>query len=88
MPDLIGYMDARRRHRARWVGALVHGSVPLRLVNGLEDPISGAHMVARYRELIPSPDVVALAGVGHYPQLEAPDAVLEAALEFFDRARP
>ncbi|HMJ12972.1 MAG TPA: alpha/beta hydrolase [Polyangiaceae bacterium] len=88
MPDLIGYMEARRRHRERWVGALVHGSVPLRLVNGLDDPISGSHMVARYRELIPSPDVVALAGVGHYPQLEAADAVLEAALEFFDRARP
>ena len=88
MPDLIGYMEARRRHRERWVGALVHASVPLRLVNGLDDPISGAHLAARYRELIPNPDVVALAGVGHYPQLEAPDAVLEAALTFFDRARP
>ena len=88
MPDLIAYMEARRRHRERWVGALVHGSVPLRLVNGLDDPISGSHMAARYRELVPSPDVVALAGVGHYPQLEAPEAVLEAALAFLDRARP
>ena len=35
----------------------------------------GAHMVARYRELISNPDVVELAGVGHYPQIEAPEAV-------------
>jgi pimeloyl-ACP methyl ester carboxylesterase len=86
MPELIAYMEARRRHRERWVGALVHGSVPLRLVNGLEDPISGAHMAARYRELVPNADVVPLAGVGHYPQVEAPDAVLEAALTFYKRS--
>jgi pimeloyl-ACP methyl ester carboxylesterase len=29
-------------------------------------------MVARYRELVPQPDAVALPGIGHYPQLEAP----------------
>ncbi|HAV68070.1 MAG TPA: alpha/beta hydrolase, partial [Alcanivorax sp.] len=46
------------------------------------DPVSGGHMVARYRELIPDPDVVELAGVGHYPQTEAPDAVIDAARPF------
>jgi pimeloyl-ACP methyl ester carboxylesterase len=83
MPALIGYMAERRRFRERWVGAVQRTTVPLRLVCGLDDPVSGAHMVARYRELIPRPDVVELAGVGHYPQLEAPEAVLSAALEFF-----
>ena len=39
-------------------------------------------MAARYRELVPNPDVVLLAGIGHYPQLEAPERVLEAYLEF------
>lgn len=28
------------------------------------------------RELVPDPDVVMLHGMGHYPQLEAPAAVL------------
>jgi pimeloyl-ACP methyl ester carboxylesterase len=82
LPRLIGYMAERQRHRARWVGALQQSKVPVRLINGLDDPISGAHMVARYRELITDPDIVALAGVGHYPQIEAPGDVIEAALGF------
>jgi pimeloyl-ACP methyl ester carboxylesterase len=78
MPRILGYMEQRRRHRDRWVGALTGTDIRLRLINGLEDPISGAHMAARYRELVPTPDVVELPGVGHYPQLEAPDDVLAA----------
>jgi pimeloyl-ACP methyl ester carboxylesterase len=80
MPKLIGYMAERRRFRERWVGALVRAKSPLRLIDGLVDPISGAHMVARYRELVPEPDVVELSGVGHYPQVEAPEAVTAAVL--------
>lgn len=81
IPRLIRYMAERRVHRERWVGALVDPPVPVRLVNGSADPISGAHMVARYRELVPDADVVALPGIGHYPQLEAPEAVVAAWLD-------
>jgi pimeloyl-ACP methyl ester carboxylesterase len=70
---LIGYMEQRRRHRARWVGALTGARVPLRLICGADDPVSGAHAAARYRELVPAADVRLLDGVGHYPQLEAPE---------------
>jgi pimeloyl-ACP methyl ester carboxylesterase len=79
---LIRYMVERRRHRARWVGALATATVPLLLIDGMADPVSGAHMVARYRELIPRPQVVALDEIGHYPQLEAPDEVTRAFLRF------
>jgi pimeloyl-ACP methyl ester carboxylesterase len=82
LPRLISYMAERRRHRARWVGAIASATIPIRVIDGLADPISGANMVARYRELIPHPDVVELPGVGHYPQVEAPDAVLAATREF------
>ncbi|MGQ0701456.1 MAG: alpha/beta fold hydrolase [Panacagrimonas sp.] len=82
---LIRYILDRRRNRDRWVGALQNTPVPLRLVNGPEDPISGAHMVARYRELVPNADVVSLPGIGHYPQVEAPAAVATALLEFIER---
>jgi pimeloyl-ACP methyl ester carboxylesterase len=82
---LIGYMEQRRRHRERWVGALIGTSVPRRLICGAVDPVSGAHLARRYRELVPDPDVVLLDGVGHYPQLEDAGAVLGAYLEFRDR---
>lgn len=77
---LIRYMTERRQHRERWVGALQQATVPIRLIDGLADPVSGAHMVRRYRELIPNPDVVELPGISHYPQVEAPEAVLRAFL--------
>ena len=50
--------------------------MPIRLMDGLADPISGAHMVARFRELVPNAPVHELPRVGHYPQMEAPDDVL------------
>ncbi|HWU87557.1 MAG TPA: alpha/beta hydrolase [Kofleriaceae bacterium] len=85
LPKLIGYLAERRAHRDRWVGALTGAAMPVRFIDGLVDPISGAHMVARYRELVPHPDVIELPGVGHYPQLEAPDAVASAILDHFGR---
>jgi pimeloyl-ACP methyl ester carboxylesterase len=74
---MINYMEQRRRNRARWVGALVESRVPRRLICGALDPVSGRHLADRYRELVPDPDVVVLEGVGHYPQLEAPDRVVD-----------
>jgi len=85
MPKLIGYMAERRANRARWVGAITGATIPIRFINGLEDPVSGAHAVARYRELVPDPNVVELARVGHYPQVEAPEAVTVAVLDHFGR---
>jgi pimeloyl-ACP methyl ester carboxylesterase len=82
---LIRYMEERRRYRERWVGALQRTRVPLRVIDGPEDPVSGRHMTVRYRELVPNPDVVLLEGIGHYPQVEAPELVLRHYLEFVDR---
>ena len=88
MHRLIRYMKERRTHRERWVGALQRARVPLRVIDGAVDPVSGAHMVKRYRELVPDADVVLLPDVGHYPQVEAPAAVLAAYLTFADARRP
>ena len=82
---LIGYMAQRRQNRQRWVGALVDARAPLKLVCGAADPVSGVHMARRYRELVPEPDVSLLEGVGHYPQLEDPDRVVDEYLRFRDR---
>jgi pimeloyl-ACP methyl ester carboxylesterase len=80
--ELIRYIEERRRNRERWVGALQKTSVPLRLVNGPEDPVSGRHMTERYRELVPRPDIVLLEGIGHYPQVENPAGVVGALRTF------
>lgn len=82
---LIRYLRERQLNRERWVRALQEAPVPLRLINGPDDPVSGAHMAARYRELVPQADVVSLPGVGHYPQVEAPDRVLRALDDFYRR---
>jgi pimeloyl-ACP methyl ester carboxylesterase len=65
---LFHYIPERRRYRTRWVSALQRTTVPL--------TVSGLHMVARYRELVPRPDVVMLPDIGHYPHVEAPEGVL------------
>lgn len=82
---LMHYIGDRNAHRDRWVGALVGATVPIRLVNGPEDPVSGRHAAERWRELVPDPDVVLLEGIGHYPQLEDPDGTWAAFAAFHDR---
>jgi len=78
------YQDERREYRARWTRALQSTGVPLRLIIGPEDPVSGRAIAARFRELVADADIVMLDGIGHYPQVEAPERVLEALFAFVD----
>ncbi len=79
---LLQYIPERRKHRNRWLKAMQETRIPMRLINGLDDPVSGRHALERYKELIPNADVVGLESIGHYPQVEAPGAVLSAFLDF------
>jgi len=83
---LIHYIPDRIEHRDRWVGAIQRQDIPIRLIDGSADPISGAHMAKHYRELIPNADVVELQDIGHYPQVQAPKQVLNAYFEFRKRS--
>ena len=75
----------RYHHRNRWVRAMRETSVPMRLIDGPCDPNSGRHMADRYAELIPEPDVVLLGDdIGHWPQIEDPQAVLAHFVEFIE----
>jgi pimeloyl-ACP methyl ester carboxylesterase len=85
LAGLSRYRKERRLLRDRWVGALRATHVPLRLIVGTADPVAGMSVAARYRQLVPGADVVELDGVGHYPQVEAPERVLGAYGDF--RAR-
>ena len=88
----LGYMKERQVHKARWEGALVaHDSLPWILIDGPADPVSGAHLAAAVEGLVAASgsdkrSVVSLpANIGHYPQVEAPEAVLREALRFWDQ---
>jgi len=84
MHKLIDYMPQRQQHRERWVEAIIESNVPVKLINGSKDPISGQHMAQRYRQLIPNANVTELTQLGHYPQLEDAEAVTTAYLQFRD----
>jgi len=84
---LLQYIPERRANRPRWVGALETARIPLRLIDGGADPVSGAHLYHHYRANVPDADAVLLESIGHYPQTEAPEAVANAFLDFHRRQR-
>ncbi len=80
---LIRYMKEREKYRARWVGALELMTQPFLFINGLSDKVSGAHLVKRFREVVPhQKNIVELAAVGHFPHFEVPEIVLKKFREF------
>lgn len=84
IPRLIHYIKERQRNRDRWVKPMVASVVPMRLINGIEDPVSGLHAAERYAELIPKADIVYLQNSGHYPHIETSEEVLKAFFAFHD----
>jgi pimeloyl-ACP methyl ester carboxylesterase len=85
---LIRYMRERTVFRERWLDALHSIDMPFRFINGLSDPVSGRHLVERFRELIPEQkDIVELEGVGHFPHFEAPETVLKHYQQFRENTR-
>ncbi|MTI29472.1 alpha/beta fold hydrolase, partial [Xanthovirga aplysinae] len=85
IPRLIKYMKERNVNRDRWVTPLKNSIVPIKLINGIEDPISGIHAAKRFAEVISHADIKYLKNVGHYPHVETPKKVLEAIFEFHDQ---
>jgi pimeloyl-ACP methyl ester carboxylesterase len=84
---VITYIDDRREHQDRWRYALQTSPIPLALINGSVDPISGKHIVERYTQLNCRLDYLAeLSEIGHYPLVEAPDLVSDHYLAFLDQA--
>lgn len=80
---LIRYMTEREKYRERWLTALQTMNQPFRFINGLADKVSGAHLVARFRQLVPhQTDIIELENIGHYPHFEIPETVADKYLEF------
>ncbi|MCV2883079.1 alpha/beta hydrolase [Aestuariibacter sp. AA17] len=81
LPSLLSYIDERAEYRDEWVHAMQQTEVKQGFINGLQDPISGKHMLIRFAELLPDSDYTGI-NVGHYPQIEAADDVAEHYLRF------
>lgn len=75
---LIRYNAERATQHRRWEQALADWDGPLQLVWGLDDPVSGRHVLEPATAALPRAEVTKLEGVGHYPQSEAPQAVAAA----------
>ncbi len=84
MHKLINYIPQRKQHRERWVGAIIDSSIPIKLIAGSKDPISGQHMIDHYRKLIADANITTMPMLGHYPQIEDANAITTAYLAFRD----
>lgn len=73
----IGYMDEREARAARWHGAIAEWPKPLHLAWATEDPVATQNVLRAVRELRPEAPLTELPGLGHYPQIEAPQRMAQ-----------
>jgi pimeloyl-ACP methyl ester carboxylesterase len=83
---LIHYVDQRVEFAQRWHGAVRDWPKPLHLAWGLLDPVATTNVLDGLRELRPSAPVTELPDIGHYPQLEAPERLLEPVRRILEAA--
>lgn len=76
----IRYVEERRAHEGRWTGAIRDHPSPLTVIWGDADPIAVFAMAERLCRERPDAPLVRLAGIGHYPMIEAPGRFAEATL--------
>lgn len=80
LPRTIRYIEDRRAEERRFTGAIEEHPSPVALVWGDEDPVAVHAMAERFVSVRQDAPLATLAGVGHYPMLEAPDAFATAVL--------
>lgn len=82
---IAGYMRERTRMGEQWTGPLHRLELPLRVVWGRQDPIAVFAIAEQLVANNPRAVLTVLDGVGHYPQLEAPERVAAALARAADR---
>ncbi len=76
LPKLIRYLNERRDYAQRWEQVIRLPPCSILLIIGSADSISGARVIDEYRQKVGGDGVYNYEGIGHYPQLEAPDQLL------------
>ncbi|NWI52849.1 MEST protein, partial [Calyptomena viridis] len=84
--SVLQYINQRKQHRERWVGALMSTSVPLHLIYGPLDPVNPhPEFLQLYKKVLPMSTVSVLDDhISHYPQLEDPMGFLNSYLNFIN----
>lgn len=81
---LSAYVRERAVFAELWHSAIQRWPGPLGLVWGLRDPVATTHVLDGLRELRPAAPVIELPDLGHYPQIEDPEAFTDAVLSLLD----
>ena len=79
---MASYMRERTRMGEQWTGPLHRLELPLRVVWGRKDPIAVYAIALELCDRNQSASLITLDGIGHYPQLEAPERVAAAIHDF------
>ncbi len=82
LPVISGYLDERVRFLPRWWGALGNLDLPCHVLWGDRDPVALSAIGQAVHDQVPGSTLTWLAGVGHYPMVEAPEAWASAVLDF------
>lgn len=80
LAKVAGYMRERVKRGNRWLGPLERTEIPVHLIWGSKDPIAIPAIANRLVHRHPGIRLSVLDGIGHYPQLEAPEQVAEIML--------
>jgi pimeloyl-ACP methyl ester carboxylesterase len=63
--------------------AIEQAALPKLFLWGMADPVSGRHISEHLRPQVADVNLVALEDVGHYPQLEVQELIVDRLLNFF-----
>ncbi len=81
-PDLVLRQVRALQRRADYQSAFRRCAQPIHLIMGAEDPICPLRRQEVLANLAPDARLTRIAGAGHFPMLDAPEAVTEALQAF------
>jgi haloalkane dehalogenase len=80
-------MESDAHYDALWSRRGQLATLPALIVWGMKDPAFRPHQLERWRKALPAAEVLDLP-VGHWPQEEAPEEVVEAVSRFLHQSAP
>jgi pimeloyl-ACP methyl ester carboxylesterase len=84
LAQAIRYVEERSRFERRWIGALERLNVPTMILWGAKDPVAVLPIGEKLARTVRGSRLRVLPLLGHYPQLEGPDAFAGEVSSFLD----